>query len=157
MILVDDATGADLVDLSRLGRMDSGGGKVREKELSSSAYGMNRFFSLETPGVMQLDVMQWFRKNRSHDSYSLANISATYLDETKLDLPAAQIFAKFLGTPEDRADVARYAVRDTELPLQLLTKMAVLQDLFEMANAVKIPVEYINDRGQQVGLSLETA
>ncbi len=150
MVLVDDRTGDPLVDLSGLGRLREGGGKVVERELNSSAYGQNKFFVLSTPGIMQIDLLQWFRKNRSHDSYALGNISKVYLADTKLDLPAHQIFAKYRGTPEDRADIARYAVRDTELPLRLLKKLAILEDLQEMANAVKVPVDFINNRGQQV-------
>lgn len=149
-ICVDDATGNELVLLDGLGRLKKGGGEVVERELNSSAFGQNKFFYLSTPGVMQLDILQWFRKNRSLDSYSLQNVSKQFLGNQKLDLPASEIFRKFTGTAEDRADIARYAIRDTELPLQLLQKMAIFEDLTEMANAVKVPVDYINNRGQQI-------
>ena len=149
-ICVDDATGDDLVLLDGLGRLKKGGGEVVERELNSSAFGQNKFFYLSTPGIMQLDILQWFRKNRSLDSYSLQNVSKQFLGNQKLDLPASEIFRKFAGTAEDRADIARYAIRDTELPLQLLQKMAIFEDLTEMANAVKVPVDYINNRGQQI-------
>lgn len=150
LVCVDDETGEDLVGLDGLGKMREGGGEVLESELSSSAYGQNFYYTLRTPGVLQIDVMQWFKKNRNLDSYALDSVSRTFLGSQKLDLPAAEIFRKFLGSSADRADIARYAVRDTELPLQLLTKLGVLQELFEMANAVKVPVEYLNSRGQQV-------
>lgn len=150
LICVNDATGDGLVFLDGLGKLRRGGGKPVERELNSSAYGHNKFFYLSTPGIMQLDLLQWFRKNRSMDSYTLDNVSKTFLGRQKLDLPAAEIFAKFRGTSSDRADIARYAVRDTELPLELLRKMAIFEDLTEMANAVKVPVEYINNRGQQI-------
>lgn len=150
LICVDDATGDDLILLDGLGKLRRGGGKTIERELNSSAYGQNKFFYLSTPGIMQLDLLQWFRKNRSMDSYTLDNVSKTFLGRQKLDLPAADIFAKFRGTSADRADIARYAIRDTELPLELLRKMAIFEDLTEMANAVKVPVEYINNRGQQI-------
>ena len=151
LVLVDDATGDPMVDLTRLGRMIRGGGEVIERDLNSAAFGQNKFFTLSTPGVMQLDTLQWMRKNRSHDSYSLANLAKVYLKDEKIDLPAHQIFEKYLGTRDDRAVIAEYAIRDTELPLQLMDKLAMLPDLFEMANAVKIPVDFINNRGQQVG------
>lgn len=150
LVCVDDATGDELVFLDGLGNLTRGGGKTVERELNSSAYGQNKFFYLSTPGVMQLDLLQWFRKNRSMDSYTLDNVSKTFLGKQKLDLPAAEIFEKFRGTPSDRADIARYAIRDTELPLDLLEKMAIFEDLTEMANAVRVPVDYINNRGQQI-------
>jgi DNA polymerase delta subunit 1 len=152
MVCADDATGDSLFDLKALGRMVVGGGEVIERQLKSSAYGDNAFSELATPGVLNIDVMQWFRKNRQHDSYSLQNISKEYLGDQKLDLPAHEIFRKFKGTPQDRADIAAYAVKDTELPLRLLGKLNVLPDLFEMANAVRIPVAYVQDRGQQASL-----
>jgi DNA polymerase delta subunit 1 len=149
-VLLDDATGDPLVELHRLGRAVTGGGEVREFELNSNAYGANRFFVLQTPGVQQLDLLQYLRREHKLDSYSLDNVSAHFLGQRKLDLPAAEIFAKFLGTSADRADIARYAVRDTELPLRLVAKLNVWENLTEMANAVNVPVDYLLNRGQQV-------
>ena len=77
-------------------------------------------------------------------------MSKKFLGSQKLDLPAAEIFRKFLGTPQDRADIARYAVRDTELPLQLIAKLSVWENLMEMANAVNVPMDYLLNRGQQI-------
>ena len=77
-------------------------------------------------------------------------MSKDYLGDQKLDLPAAEIFRKFLGTPDDRADIARYAVRDTELPLKLVRKLSVWENLTEMANAVNVPMDYLLNRGQQI-------
>lgn len=149
-VLVDDVTGDPLVDLELLGRMVDGGGEVREFELNSGAYGQNKFFVLQTPGVQQLDLLQYVRREYKLDSYSLDNVSKKFLGAQKLDLPAAQIFAKFDGTAADRADIARYAVRDTELPLRLVAKLCVWENLTEMANAVNVPVDYLLNRGQQV-------
>jgi DNA polymerase delta subunit 1 len=68
-MLVDDSTGEDTVFLGKLGRLLEGGGNVIERDLSSNAFGQNSFFLLDTPGVLQLDLLQWFRKNRNMESY----------------------------------------------------------------------------------------
>lgn len=137
--------------LWELGRQrDNSGGQPKETELNSGAFGQNRFFSLATPGQLQLDLLQVMRRDHKLDSYSLNAVSAKFLGDAKLDLPAAEIFAKFRGSDEDRADIARYAVKDTELPLRLLGRLAILENLFEMANAVSCPASYVYDRGQQV-------
>lgn len=149
-VLVDDDTGQPLVNLDSLGRMVEGGGDVREYEMNSGAYGQNKFFVLQTPGNQQIDLLQYMRREFKLDSYSLDNVSKHFLQSQKLDLPASQIFAKFTGTSADRADIARYAVRDTELPLRLMTKLSVWENLSEMANAVKVPMDYLLNRGQQV-------
>ncbi len=149
-VLVDDDTGERLVDLSALGRALEGGGTSREFELNSNAYGQNKFFVLDTPGIQQIDLLQILRRDVKLPSYSLDNVSKTYLGDHKLDLPAAEIFRKFDGTPDDRADIARYAVRDTELPLRLMAKLNTWENLTEMANAVKVPMDYLLNRGQQI-------
>lgn len=149
-VLVDDATGDPLVDLSALGRAIAGGGLPKEFSLNSAAYGQNSFTIAQTPGVLQIDLLQHMRREHKLESYSLDNVSKKFLGDAKLDLPAAQIFKKFVGTPADRADIARYAVKDTVLPLRLLGKLAVLENLFEMANAVTVPVDYLLNRGQQI-------
>ncbi len=134
-VCVDDYTGEDLVDLTHLGRLRGRGGAPREWDLNSGAFGQNKFFVLQTPGVLQVDLLQYVRREFKLDSYSLNNVSAKYLDDTKLDLPAAEIFARFKGSAADRAEIARYAAKDTELPLRLADKLCVLENLFEMANA----------------------
>lgn len=150
LICVDDCTGDSAVDLSKLGRMLEGGGALNERELNSGAYGQNKFLTLKTPGVLQLDLLQYMRKEFKLDSYSLNNVAAKYLGDTKIDLPAWQIFDKFEGSSADRAVIAEYAAKDTVLPLQLLAKLSVFENLAEMANATYCPLEYVVQRGQQI-------
>jgi len=68
-VLVDDATGDPLTDLELLGRAVEGGGGVREFELNSGAYGQNKFFVLQTPGVQQIDLLQYIRREYKRTSY----------------------------------------------------------------------------------------
>lgn len=146
---VDDH-GEPQVDLSKLGR-GPGGGLPLEKNLSSAAYGDNKFFLVTCPGVVQLDLLQIFRKELKLDSYSLANVSKKYLDgHTKIDLSPGDMFKKFDGTAADRAEIAEYCVRDCELPLKLMAKLCVFENLLEMANATIVPIEYLALRGQQI-------
>lgn len=134
-VLVDDDTGDPLVDLSGLGRLKGQGGVVREWELNSGAYGQNKFFTLATPGVLQIDVLQYVRREYKLDAYNLNAVSAKFLGDAKMDLPAAEIFACFRGSSADRARIAEYASKDTVLPLQLVSKLSIMENLLEMANA----------------------
>lgn len=149
-VLVDDRTGEPLVDQELFGKALVGGGEVREFELNSGAYGQNKFFAVSTPGILQIDLLQYIRKEFKLDAYSLNAVSQKFLDNQKIDLPAHEIFAKFEKTPGDRADIVRYAIKDTELPLQLCAKLTVWENLTEMANAVSVPTNYLLDRGQQI-------
>ena len=150
-VLTDDF-GAPSVDMSRLGRGRVGSGEVRTWELNSGAYGQNTFLLLKSPGVLDLDLMQLVRREKKLDSYSLNNVSKTYLGgETKLDLPAREIFRKWKhGTPDDRADIARYAVQDVSLPLKLFRKLNMYDNLAQMAVATCVPIDYLLSRGQQI-------
>lgn len=69
LVLVDDETGEPRVQLSKLGRMLEGGGVLRERELNSGAYGQNKFATLATPGVLQLDLLQVLRKEYKLSAY----------------------------------------------------------------------------------------
>lgn len=148
-VLTDDS-GEPTVDTSGLGRGGDGAGSAREWELNSGAYGQNTFFVLRAPGVLDLDLMQLTRRDHKLESYSLNNVSAKFLGEQKLDLPAGQIFAKFKGSSADRADIARYAAQDVALPLKLLAKLSIFDNLAQMAIATCVPVDYLLSRGQQI-------
>lgn len=151
-VLVDDHTGEPLVDVGAFGRVrgDPAAGTPLETSLKSAAYGDNAFFMLATPGQLNLDLLQYVRREYKLDKYSLNAVSEKFLGDAKLDLPAAQIFERFRGTSADRAVIAAYAAKDTRLPLALAAKLAVLENLLEMANAVTVPVSYLLLRGQQI-------
>lgn len=90
------------------------------------------------------------RVSLSSITCSLNAVSKHFLGDTKVDLPAWEIFEKFEGSAADRAVIAEYAAKDTVLPLHLLSKLCILENTFEMANATYCPVTYVIQRGQQI-------
>lgn len=150
-ILVDDM-GDPEIHMHLLGKAMRGGGEPVEKRLSSAAYGDNKYFYLTSPGIMCLDLLQIFRKELKLDSYSLANVSTKYLDrgETKIDLKPWEIFKKFTQGSAERAEIATYCVRDVELPLKLMHRLSTLENTMQMANAVCCPIDFLQNRGQQI-------
>lgn len=161
-VLLDDDDAEPLVDLAAFGRVphDEPGGELLTKSLVSAAYGDNTFTRLATPGQLNLDLMQYVKREHKLPSVALNAVAREFLGDAKLDLPAAEIFRKFVGSREDRAQIAAYAAKDTQLPLRLLRKLAVFENLAEMANAVSVPIEYLLTRGQQIkvfSLVLQTA
>lgn len=160
-VLLDDETAEPLVDLAAFGRVPGEpGGELLTKSLVSAAYGDNTFTRLATPGQLNLDLMQYVKREHKLPSVALNAVAREFLGDAKLDLPAAEIFRRFRGGPEDRALIAAYAAKDTQLPLALLRKLAVFENLAEMANAVSVPIEYLLTRGQQIkvwSLVLQTA
>ena len=151
-LLTDGDTGESEINVAMLGHALKGGGDPIEKNLSSAAYGDNKYFYLSSPGVMNLDLLQIFRKELKLESYSLGNVSKTYLDdgETKIDLKPGEIFSKFMQGPTERAEIATYCVRDVELPLKLMRRLSTLENALQMANAVCCPIDFLQNRGQQI-------
>lgn len=150
--LLVDEMGEPEVRLELLGKSILRGGQSVEKNLSSAAYGDNKYFYLTSPGVMTLDLLQIFRKELKLESYSLNNVSKKYLEdgEEKIDLKPWEIFQKFAQGPAERAEIATYCVRDVELPLKLMRRLSTLENTMQMANAVCCPIDYLQNRGQQI-------
>ena len=53
--------------------------KLEEKFLSSSAMGDNTMHFMNSPGRLQIDLLPYIRRNHNLDSYSLDNVSATFV------------------------------------------------------------------------------
>jgi DNA polymerase elongation subunit (family B) len=53
--------------------------RLEEKFLSSSAMGDNTMYFLGSPGRLQIDLLPYIRRNANLDSYTLDNVSATYV------------------------------------------------------------------------------
>ena len=124
---------------------------LRKTILSSSAYGHNEFMILETPGILQIDLMHVLQKEHKLESYSLNNVSKHFLGDAKLDMPARRMFDLYATKdPDNLRQIAEYCVKDCELPLLLMTKLAVLPSMIEMAKATHVPLEFLIPRGQQI-------
>jgi len=53
--------------------------QLEEKFLSSSAMGDNTMWFMSSPGRLQIDLLPYIRRNHNLDSYSLDNVSATFV------------------------------------------------------------------------------
>ena len=56
--------------------------RLEEKFLSSSAMGDNTMWYLSSPGRLQIDLLPYVRRNHNLDSYTLDNVSATFMSGT---------------------------------------------------------------------------
>ena len=150
-VLISMSTGDTRLELGRFGRLVDGGGERVDKQLSSAAYGDNKYVYVTAPGVVQLDLLAIYRKELKLDSYTLDAVSSKYLDHTKLDVSAKEMFEWY--ATKDRAGLTRmaeYCVRDTELPVRLNQKLSTLVNQIEMARVVCVPLSFLNFRGQQI-------
>ena len=141
----------EFLNIGKLCRADNRQSSLRKTVLSSSAYGHNEFLILETPGILQIDLMHVLQKEHKLESYSLNNVSKHFLGDTKLDMPARKMFDLYATKdPDNLRQIAEYCVKDCELPLLLMTKLAVIPNMIEMAKATHVPMEFLIPRGQQI-------
>ncbi len=124
---------------------------IKPKKLSSSALGDNELKLLPLPGRFVFDLFHEVKKGYKLDSYKLDNVSKLYLGDNKIDMPAKEMFARFIEEdPVKLREVAEYYIKDTLLPHRLLSKLCILINLLEMAKATWVPLSYLVERGQQI-------
>ena len=134
-----------------LGKLKDHYSKIVEKNLSSSALGHNELKLLHMPGRFIYDMFFEVKKGYKLDSYKLNEVSKLYLKEEKIDMPAKEMFARFVeANPVKLREVAEYCIQDTLLPIKLDRKMCILTNLLEMAKATWVPINYLSERGQQI-------
>lgn len=135
--------------LPRLEHVDS---YFSKDKMESKAFGVNVFNFVTTPGMGQIDLLHWFRKNAKLDQYSLDFVSEHYLKENKREVTPHQIFAMTGpdATPASRAVVADYCAQDTLLPLRLMLNRMMFPNLIEMSRVMYVPFAWLVKRGEQI-------
>jgi DNA polymerase elongation subunit (family B) len=72
--------------------------------------------------------------------------------QAKDDVGPKDIFRLWQGTPDDRAIVAKYCIKDCRLVNLLLNKLKVVGNNIEMSNVCFVPLGYLFTRGQLIKL-----
>jgi DNA polymerase elongation subunit (family B) len=93
-----------------------------------------------TSGVFFIDLMGYFRTFYNLSSYALNSVAEQFLGANKLDMDYSRI-PQLMRFPEGRNAVAKYCMRDAELPLELMAKMRVVSRISASAAFVGMPVD----------------
>ena len=132
-------------------RMTGRSVQLVEKTLSSSALGSNQLKMVPMAGRYVFDLFQDIKREHKLESYSLNNVSKTFLKDQKNDMPVKEIFRRYKdGDPKELGEVAEYCIKDTELPHAIMEKLYTVQNLIEMAKATWVPLSFLSERGQQI-------
>jgi DNA polymerase delta subunit 1 len=142
--------GHDLI--GRLSRLEHVPSDYHETKMESNAYGTNIFNYITTPGINQIDLLHWFRKNTKLDSYKLDFVSEKFLNEKKRPIGHKEIFEMGgpFGTSKSRSVIADYCAQDTVLPIKLMEDRCMLTNLIEMSKVTCVPITWLITRGQQI-------
>ena len=138
-------------DFFYLSKIDSKESTLTNKSFTSGAYGASDYKMVDTLGILQIDLLVIMKREHKLESYSLNNVSKHFLKDNKVDMPYKLMFQKFAnGTPREITEIAEYCVKDTDLPLQLMNKLAILPNMIEMAKATWVPMNFLIERGQGI-------
>jgi DNA polymerase delta subunit 1 len=134
-----------------LGRIRGTPSELVIKRLSSGALGDNILKMLPMPGRYTFDLFHEIKREKKLDSYSLNSVSKIFLGDTKIDMPAKEMFKRYREEdPRLLGEVAEYCLKDTMLPHQLIDKLCVFTNLVEMAKATWVPLSWLSERAQQI-------
>lgn len=137
---------------NKLGRLHHVPTRMETMEWESSAYGKQRYYYFDIPGVIHFDMYVYAKKNFGNlPSYKLDALSEKFLNEKKVDLPIPKMTRYYYdNTPEKMLEIIKYCNQDTILPFMLMKKWMVLYSLQEMSNVVNVSMSNLLIRGQSI-------
>jgi DNA polymerase delta subunit 1 len=120
-------------------------------EMFNAAMGQNEWTLLRTPGRVQIDLLEFVRREYKLERYSLDAVSSHFLNDRKLDVSPEHIFRLWAeGSPSGVATICTYCSKDCELPLRLARHLQTIPAMLEMARATFVPVQWLLTRGQTI-------
>lgn len=138
------------IDISDLSRVKNFNPRLDSKNLSSSAYGDNKFTYIYFPGRETFDLIESIRREHKLVSYSLDNVANHFLSQNKVEMPIRQLFEKLKkGDPDEVAECGHYCVEDSNLVIKLILKLNLFSNNIEMAKTTFVPIDWLLFRGQQ--------
>jgi DNA polymerase delta subunit 1 len=133
-----------------LGRYIGKKSERTDASFSSGAYGDSDYEMVDTLGRFQIDLLVIMKREYKLRKYSLNFVAEHFLGDQKVDMPYKEMFKKYKGNSKDRHDIGVYCVKDTDLPLRLINKLAILPNLIEMSKATWVPLSFLIERGQGI-------
>lgn len=148
--LLDRANALRVHDFPYFGRIKNSKQEAKDTTFSSKAYGTSESKVVNIDGRMQLDLLQFIRREYKLRTYTLNSVSAHFLGEQKEDVHHSIITDLQNGTSETRRRLAVYCLKDAYLPMRLMDKLMCLVNYTEMARVTGVPFSFLLSRGQQI-------
>lgn len=123
---------------------------LKEARFSSKAYGSREGLETVIHGRCVFDVLIGIQREKKLRSYSLNSCSAEFLGMQKDDISHTVIPDLFAGTPDDRASLGRYCIKDALLAWLLFETLAFPFTYLNYARVSGVPFEWLLTRGQQI-------
>lgn len=123
--------------------------EIEEIQWSSNAYSDQLFKFINWEGIILLDLLPIIKRDYKLNTYSLKNVSKTFLSDTKDPITHKDII-KAYKNKENLDIIAKYCVKDSYLCIQLLEKLSTWFNLVEMSKVFNVPIPTLLFKGQQI-------
>ena len=148
--LIERAETLKVREFNYLGRVKNSVVRMKDTVFSSRAYGTRETKEITIEGRVQFDLFTVIQRDHKLSSYSLNNVSATFLGEQKEDVHHSCITDLQNGNEETRRRLAVYCLKDAYLPQRLLDKLMYMYNYVEMARVTGVPLNFLLTRGQSI-------
>jgi len=148
--ILDRAKALNITGFGKFGRVINNLSKVKTAVYQSKLMGMRETKDINIDGRIQLDMLVIMHVEHKLSSYSLNNVSYTFLKEQKEDVHPSIIYDLQNGNSDTRRRLAVYCIKDAELPLKLMDKLMSLYNHAEMARVTGVPLRLLIIKGQQI-------
>lgn len=126
--------------------------RVTERIRTTSANGAQNVFEVIIPGVVVLDILVLVKdlQLKKLPSYTLLNVTKTFLKQTKEDVHHSEIPHLQTTSPQTRRRLADYAKTDARLPLLLVDELKIWVSYVEMTRVTGTTLNRFLNSGQQM-------
>lgn len=139
--------------LKKISRIKNTVTKIKHSKGKSKSFKNRDFVDLNIDGRVILDMYIYVMKEHRLRSFTLNNVSFTFLGEQKEDVHHAMIYDLWNTDEFTRRRLAIYCMKDAYLPLKLAEKLMTLYNYSEMCRVTCTPLKFILTRGQQIKVS----
>jgi DNA polymerase delta subunit 1 len=151
--LVNRAEKLKVADFNKLSKMRYANSKVKHSVAKSKGFKNREFTDVNIDGRILLDMYIYVMREYKLRSFSLNNVSFTFLGEQKEDVHHSMIYDLWNTDEFTRRRLGVYCMKDAYLPLKLAEKLMTLYNYTEMCRVTCTPLSFILSRGQQIKVS----
>jgi DNA polymerase elongation subunit (family B) len=124
--------------------------RIEEVKWSSSAYKNQVFKFINWEGILLLDLLPIIRRDYKLDTYTLKNVTSTFLNNnTKDPVTYKDIFIAY-RTREKMDLVGKYCIQDSDLCIELMNHLHTWVALSEMSKVCNVSMFTLYTQGQQI-------
>lgn len=139
-------------DLKLVGFNKEKPARIETIEWTSSAYKNQVFNFINWEGILLLDLLPIIRRDYKLDTYTLKNVTSTFLNNnTKDPVTHKDIFAA-CKTRTKMDVVGKYCIQDSDLCIELMDHLHTWVSLSEMAKVCNVSMLTLYTQGQQIKL-----